>query len=47
MPHRTGTVDRGRLRRVLATIAGVAQLAGSVGAPVVEAVRKVIEAFQA
>jgi hypothetical protein len=39
-------VDRGRLRRVLATIAGVAQLAGKVGVPVVEAARKAIEACQ-
>jgi hypothetical protein len=37
--------DRGSLRRALTSIAGIATLAGAVGAPVIEAIRKVMAAF--
>jgi hypothetical protein len=39
--------DKGRLRRALTSIAGIAALVGDVGAPVVEAIRKVTAAFGA
>ncbi|MCX4881343.1 MULTISPECIES: hypothetical protein [unclassified Streptomyces] len=39
-----GTQDRGRLRRALASIAGIAALVGEVGAPVVSAVNSLVEA---
>jgi hypothetical protein len=40
-----GHRDKGALRRALGTIAGIAAVAGEVGVPVIEAVRKVTAAF--
>jgi hypothetical protein len=38
-------VEPGRMKRALATIMGVATMVGQVGAPVIEAVRKVMSAL--
>jgi hypothetical protein len=42
---RGDTADHGSLRRALSGIAGIATLVGEVGAPVIEAVHKVIAAL--
>lgn len=43
----TGAAAPGKLRTALTRIAGIATFAGQTGAPVIEAVRKVIAAFGA
>ncbi len=39
------TTERGSLRRALTSLAGIASLVGDVGAPVIEAIRKVAAAL--
>jgi hypothetical protein len=39
------TTERGSLRRALASLTGIASLVGDIGAPVIEAIRKVAAAF--
>ena len=40
-----GSPEKGSLRRALTSIAGIAALVGEIGAPVIEAIRKVTAAF--
>ena len=40
-----GPVDRRRFRQALGTIGGIAALLGATGAPVIESIGKVMEAF--